>query len=456
MDGGNPSVINSYLESSCGLSKKLEKLLYSVCIREVRSVAHDVFISYASEDKTVADAVCASLEAHSVRCWIAPRDVLPGVAYGEAIIDAIQGSHIMVLVFSSKSNISPHIPREVERAVSRGTPIMPFRIEDVMPGKTLDYFIGNVHWLDALTPPLERHLDRLAQNITTLLSRDAPLIERKRAPEYVTVGRSQSRRTSFLITLCAIATILVMVFAGLYFSRKQTATGDGILSSKALYSSAIEKLALQDPQARMLGIRQLEVVAESDESYRPRVRQVLVDFVKQRALWKEDVALERDSARGPDEDVQAAMHVIGRWPQKVGPNADRLNLRYTDLRGAELSSLHFELSFFSSAHLEHAFLRQGYFEGVVCAGTHMEGAFLDDTHFEGADLEGVFFERAKLNGAHLEGATLGPRPDADPQHQYADAVGLTCDQLKSAHVDKSTVLPTYLRGKNCLEKLSSK
>jgi hypothetical protein len=133
-------------------------------------MAHDVFISYASEDKTVADAVCAMLESHAVRCWIAPRDVLPGMAYGEAIIDAIRGCRVMVLVFSSKCNTSPHIPKEIERAVSSGVAVLPFRIEDVMPGRSLDYFIGSVHWLDALTPPLERHVERLAHNVQTLLS----------------------------------------------------------------------------------------------------------------------------------------------------------------------------------------------------------------------------------------------------------------------------------------------
>src|SRR5580704_3604431 len=134
-------------------------------------MAHDVFVCYASGDKPVADAVCAALESHGIRCWIAPRDVLPGIHYGEAIIDAIHESRIMVLVFSSKANLSGHIPKEIERAVSQGITVMPLRIEDVAPAKSLDYFIGSVHWLDALTPPLEVHLQRLAANVQTLLSR---------------------------------------------------------------------------------------------------------------------------------------------------------------------------------------------------------------------------------------------------------------------------------------------
>jgi hypothetical protein len=144
-------------------------------------MAHDVFISYASGDKIVADAVCATLESHGIRCWIAPRDVLPSSSYGEAIIHAINGCRIMILVFSSKANLSAHIPKEVERAVSKGVAILPFRIEDVLPGTALDFFIGSVHWLDALTPPLERHLERLAQNVQTLLSQNGLAIKFKKA-----------------------------------------------------------------------------------------------------------------------------------------------------------------------------------------------------------------------------------------------------------------------------------
>ncbi|HXC33927.1 MAG TPA: DUF4185 domain-containing protein [Verrucomicrobiae bacterium] len=140
-------------------------------------MAHDVFVSYASGDKPVADAVCATLESHGIRVWMAPRDVLPGMHYGEAIIDAIHECRIMVLVFSSKANLSGHIPKEIERAVSQGATIMPLRIEDVTPAKSLDYFIGSVHWLDALTPPLETHLQRLAANVQTLLSRSGPKTE---------------------------------------------------------------------------------------------------------------------------------------------------------------------------------------------------------------------------------------------------------------------------------------
>jgi hypothetical protein len=140
-------------------------------------MAHDVFISHSGKDKPVADAVCATLEIGGVRCWIAPRDIVPGTQWGEAIIDAISSSQVMVLVFSSNANESQQIIREVERAVSKGIPVIPFRVEDVDPNKSLEYFISAPHWLDALTPPLEKHLGQLLSTIKLLLARKGARVE---------------------------------------------------------------------------------------------------------------------------------------------------------------------------------------------------------------------------------------------------------------------------------------
>jgi hypothetical protein len=132
-------------------------------------VGHDAFISYSSKDKPTADATCAVLENKGIRCWIAPRDILPGADWGEAIIDAINEAKVFVLVFSSNANESPQIKREVERAINRGIPVVPFRIENVLPTKSLEYFLSTPHWLDAFSPPMEAHLTYLASVISSVL-----------------------------------------------------------------------------------------------------------------------------------------------------------------------------------------------------------------------------------------------------------------------------------------------
>jgi hypothetical protein len=130
---------------------------------------HDVFISYAQLDKPIADAVCAKLESRHLRCWIAPRDVVPGKSFPEAIIDGIVDSRVVVLIFSSHANNSPHVIRELTTAVNKGRIIVPFRVEDVMPSKSMEYLISVPHWLDAITPPLEKHIDELAGILERIL-----------------------------------------------------------------------------------------------------------------------------------------------------------------------------------------------------------------------------------------------------------------------------------------------
>jgi hypothetical protein len=134
-----------------------------------RPMAHDVFISHSSKDKQTADAVCAVLESKAIRCWVAPRDIQPGADWGESIIGAIRGSRVMVLIFSRNANESVQIKREVERAVHHGIPIIPLRIEDILPTGALEYSISTAHWLDAFTPPMERHLTYLANTVQAIL-----------------------------------------------------------------------------------------------------------------------------------------------------------------------------------------------------------------------------------------------------------------------------------------------
>lgn len=162
-------------------------------------MSHQLFISYAHEDKVYADAVCHHLEAGGIRCWIAPRDISPSKDWAEEIIDAIGSAAIMVLIFSSSSNHSPQVRREIERAVHKGVNILPFRIEDVQPSKSMEYFISTQHWLDALTKPLERHLDKLLGCVSALVcgaSSDCETLSREALDSLHTAQQGEAPRAT--------------------------------------------------------------------------------------------------------------------------------------------------------------------------------------------------------------------------------------------------------------------
>src|SRR5712675_1952264 len=78
-----------------------------------------VFVSHASQDAAVANAVVENLEQHGISCWIAPRNVTPGSPYADEIVGAINDAKVLVLVLSENAVASAHVGREVERAASK-------------------------------------------------------------------------------------------------------------------------------------------------------------------------------------------------------------------------------------------------------------------------------------------------------------------------------------------------
>lgn len=131
----------------------------------------DIFVSYCTKsDRDAAHDLVAHVESRGIECWIAPRDVQGGMEWAAEIVNAITVAKVMVLIFSASANSSPQVRREVMLAVHRGVRVVPFRIEDIAPAASLEYFLGGHQWLDAFPPPLEPHYARLVTCLNTLLA----------------------------------------------------------------------------------------------------------------------------------------------------------------------------------------------------------------------------------------------------------------------------------------------
>jgi TIR domain len=133
-------------------------------------MAGGVFISYSQADSGCAFELVARLEGQGIDCWIAPRDITPSADWASEIMDAITAARVMILVFSASSNNSPQVRREVERAVHKQLSILPFRIEHVLPSKSLEFFLSTQHWMDAFPPPREPHYARLCSYLKAQLA----------------------------------------------------------------------------------------------------------------------------------------------------------------------------------------------------------------------------------------------------------------------------------------------
>ena len=130
----------------------------------------DVFISYASQDKAVAEAACKALEKAGVVCWIAARNVIAGEFYAESIVHAIDSAKVLVLILSQNAANSPHVIKEVERASSKRHPVVPFRIDPAPLPASLEYFLNTAQWLDASVTGVDRVLPQLVDGVRNALA----------------------------------------------------------------------------------------------------------------------------------------------------------------------------------------------------------------------------------------------------------------------------------------------
>ncbi len=290
------------------------------------------------------------------------------------------------------------------------------------------------------------------------------------------------------------------------------------------FSQAIQHLADERLEVRLGGIYALERIARDSQRDHWIVFEVLTAFVREKAHFDADAAYETKDIEGEPiavrkrvtPDVQAVLTVMGRrnlafesqlHEEGKGPILD---LRSTNLYGADLQEGNFSRVRFESAHLEHStlhraiieyadftkahlqnvhawyvqgggatFYRAGLFEADFAGATFTEATFeqadirrawlvgaclneaelrkadLRDAHLSGASLRGALLAEARVKGAdfagaHLEGANLGSVRDEERREQELErglpyrelaAIGLTKEQIDSAVIDKSTILP---------------
>ena len=139
---------------------------------------YDVFISYSSRDQKVVEAICAYLEQHKVRCFVAYRDIPKGVVWAKAIVEALDESKMMVVVFSEEFNLSDQVDREIELASEDKKPILTFRISNTMFKGAKKYYLKNINWIDAFPNP-ENLFDSLLDNVAKLIGFSLPEKERQ-------------------------------------------------------------------------------------------------------------------------------------------------------------------------------------------------------------------------------------------------------------------------------------
>ena len=232
-------------------------------------MAHDVFISYAAADKAVADAVCTQLESmHHIRCWIAPRDIPPGVPWTKASFEALDRSTVMVSIFRGDQDAATPVDAQVQHALRQGISVVPLRLESTMPTGTPANDGGAPHGLDALTAALNLRISHIAESVRALLDKQPaltvvwtpPAPAGATAPGASMLGRGlpvapavpkvTGGRSSWLIPAVAGAALVLAMIVGLrLFTQAMTPAGRTVGSPTNVSRTVSSTPRLSDPAA---------------------------------------------------------------------------------------------------------------------------------------------------------------------------------------------------------------
>jgi hypothetical protein len=155
-----------------------------------------VFISFSSADKKTAEAVYSRLRSRGIDCWISTKDINPGEDYQNCIVEAINNSDVVLLVFSSAANKSIEIAKELSLASKKI--IIPARIEDVLPEGAFQFQLSNRQFFDLLED-FEANINTLADKIITM-----DTSEKKYKKKRFIIKKKNKRTVIMLLIIIAV------------------------------------------------------------------------------------------------------------------------------------------------------------------------------------------------------------------------------------------------------------
>ena len=194
---------------------------------EVTKGTPDVFISYSTKNKNIADAVVSDLEENGIRCWYAPRDILPGEEWVTAIQNALEASKVLVLIYTSESNQSKQVMNEIALAFNHGLTIVPFRLTEDPMSSELEYYLTRVHWLDAVEKPLKKNITALREYVSLIINTpegETPDLSKMKQETPGSEGNKNRKTLVITVTVAVLAVLLVLaVILGVMWKKNRPA-----------------------------------------------------------------------------------------------------------------------------------------------------------------------------------------------------------------------------------------
>jgi uncharacterized protein YjbI with pentapeptide repeats len=227
-----------------------------------------------------------------------------------------------------------------------------------------------------------------------------------------------------------------VLLIGLYFTLKNLQlTEDRQITER--YTRAVEQLGSDKLEVRLGAIYALERIARDSERDHWPIMEILTAYVREHAPLPGHERRSREQNHQPvakrTADIQAVLTVLGRRTRTYGNGeAQRLNLRATNLSSMNLQGVHLEGADFTEANLARADFSKAHLEGACFRSAFLQGAHLRQARLEKANLMRAYLEEAEFSESHLERAQL----------RSAD---LTRAYLEGAYIERAILSRANLR-----------
>lgn len=190
-----------------------------------------IFLSHSSKDAEIAQKLCDVIESNNTKCFLAPRDIRSGYEYASEIVSGIDKSNALLLVLSENSNNSPHVLREIERAVTKSIPIIVYKLEDVKLTKSMEYFLMTHQWLNYKKGDYTDVIDcinNLKPNVATPVAASSDSSNDNVSVAPVTAPNAKPKRKKYILPIVIALSALVIsgaIIAGTFILKHDKETG---------------------------------------------------------------------------------------------------------------------------------------------------------------------------------------------------------------------------------------
>jgi hypothetical protein len=167
----------------------------------------------------------------------------------------------MVMIFSSDSNNSDQVYRELFIAANNKVVIIPFKIEDVELNPRIGFLLAGTHWLDAISPPMQEQINILVTRVKLILSGPHP------PPPPPPPTPEPARRIPIWAWLIFTLVLILVIGGASVYLREQTSKAVPFASPVPALTnvpeiSAAQALGPQSEQARTFAEPILTAIAQ--------------------------------------------------------------------------------------------------------------------------------------------------------------------------------------------------